>query len=377
MKTCNDKKKVCIIRSNPVKPDSRVEKEAWALARSGYDVMVLAWDRDNNHDEESGNINVLDVEIPIIRLGYKATFGEGFKNIIPYLKFQFHMCRWLRKNKFDIVHACDFDTAFFSIGIVKINKEKFVFDIFDFLYGEPSNLFQNIIKKIQLQIINFADATIICTEERKLQIKGSKPRKLGIIHNAPSALQISKLNSSKQNDNVIRVVYVGILQDDRLLIEIAECILKMENVELHIGGFGKYEDYFKDLSNKCQQIFFYGRISYDKTLELENSCDIMLAIYNPMIENHRYAAPNKFYESLLLGKPVIMAKGTGMSQIIEQNNIGEVIDYSEDGFFVGLTKLINRKNEWDEIADKMKEIYLRFYSWDIMEERLISIYNQL
>ena len=41
--------KVCILRSNPVKPDSRVEKEALALACAGYSVEIVCWDRDSNH----------------------------------------------------------------------------------------------------------------------------------------------------------------------------------------------------------------------------------------------------------------------------------------------------------------------------------------
>lgn len=44
----NGKTRVCILRSNPVRPDSRVEKEAWSLAKAGYDVHILAWDRDTN-----------------------------------------------------------------------------------------------------------------------------------------------------------------------------------------------------------------------------------------------------------------------------------------------------------------------------------------
>ena len=38
-------KKIVIARSNAVEPDSRVEKEANSLAKAGYDVTILAWDR--------------------------------------------------------------------------------------------------------------------------------------------------------------------------------------------------------------------------------------------------------------------------------------------------------------------------------------------
>lgn len=87
------KKSVCIIRSNPVNPDSRVEKEAWTLLDLGYDVHVLAWDRSKNSSIENTVLRIMGKEIPIVRLCYKASFGEGMKNIVPYLKFQFAMRR--------------------------------------------------------------------------------------------------------------------------------------------------------------------------------------------------------------------------------------------------------------------------------------------
>ena len=306
-------KKICIIRSNPVSPDSRVEKEAYTLIKAGYNVHILAWDRESDKKEVSSYIKVENKEIPITRLGYKSTYGEGLKNLKSYLKFQFHMSKWLFFHKFHVIHACDFDTAFLSIFVAKIKKEKFIFDIFDFLYCEPNNIFEKIIKYIQIKLINNSDSTIICTEERKEQIKGSFPKNLTVIHNTPSLNQLSKSNIFIEKNKKIKIVYVGILQDYRLLKEITEVISENKNIEFHVGGFGKYESYFYRMSQRFANIKYYGKLTYSQTLSLEKQCDIMLAIYDPNIDNHKYAAPNKFYESLLLGKPVIMVKKTGMS----------------------------------------------------------------
>ena len=38
-------KSIVFLRSNPVDPDSRVEKEINALTRVGYHIEVVAWDR--------------------------------------------------------------------------------------------------------------------------------------------------------------------------------------------------------------------------------------------------------------------------------------------------------------------------------------------
>lgn len=372
-------KSVCIIRSNPVRPDSRVEKEACSLKMNGYDVHVLAWDRDSNHKPCEEMLLVMGLEIPITRLGFKASYGEGFKNIVSYLKFQFGMRKFLRKNYFDVIHACDFDTAFFSQGIVKRKKEKFIFDIFDFIASNPKTLFQKIICCLQINLINRSDATIICTEDRKRQISASKPKKLAIIHNSPKMFpeSYSKEFFDFEKNGKVKVVYVGILQDYRLLKEIGEYFSKNHEIEWHVGGFGKYEEHFKKLADENENIKFYGRISYDKTIELERKCDICLAIYDPAIHNHVFAAPNKFYESLMLGKPVVMVKGTGMSEIVKKKDIGVLIDYSYDGFEKGINELISRKNSWIEMSERMKRIYIKDYNWEIMEKRLCDLYEGL
>lgn len=372
---------IVMIRSNPIRPDSRVEKEAYSLTNSGYNVKILCWDRDSNHELIEENITVGEKKIPIIRLGFKAEFGKGFRSIIPFCKFQMAMIKWLKKNvkQYDIIHACDFDTAFLSSNISKKYNKKFVFDIFDFLGGDADTFFKRILVKLQKKIINNSDATIICTEERIHQIDGTKPKKLIVIHNTPSNIQMPKIyeENSKMQSKAIKVVYVGILQDFRLLIELSNYFKINRDIELHIGGFGKYEKYFEKISYECKNIHYYGRLKYEDTLMLENSCDIMLAIYDPKLENHRYAAPNKFYEALMLGKPIIMAKGTGMSEIVEKNNFGEIIEYSEIGFTNGLNKLIDRKLEWKEMSIRMKDIYNRDYNWIEMEKRLIELYKNI
>lgn len=367
-------KTIIILRSNPVNPDSRVEKEAAALSDAGYNVHIVCWDRESNHSEAISTI--INDKIKISRLGFKASFGEGLKNIKPYLKFQFTMKSWLKKHKdeYNYVHACDFDTAFFTQSTVLRLHKKFVFDLFDFICGNPKNFMQKCVKKAQLKLINKSDATIICTEDRKKQIAGSNPKKLVIIHNTPAEIPFENVKSKSKN---ISFVYVGILQDFRLLKELVEYFSNHSEYTFNVGGFGIYEELFKEAASKHENINFLGKIPYDKTLQLERESDIMLAIYDPSIENHIFAAPNKFYESLMLGKPVIMVKGTGMSNEVEENNIGITIEYSLDGFDKGVNELISKKKEWKKMSEAARNLYKTKFTWDLMKSRLIDLYNNI
>lgn len=374
------KSRIVICRSNPVEPDSRVEKIANSLMLHGYAVTIVAWDRNDQYFIRKDRKKLADVEVNRVSFGAKAEYGAGMKSLPAFISFQLRLFFWLIVNagNYDIGHFCDFDTALIGSLTAKILKKKYVFDIFDYLSTDAEGFFRRFIKRLENSVINRASATIICSEQRKQQIRGTHPKKLVVIHNTPADNIIHlKHNSEKKSADIIKIVYVGILQDYRLLKEMIKVIPEYSYVEFHIAGFGKYEEYIRNAASKSGNIYYYGRISYDRTLELENDCDIMTAIYDPKIGNHRYAAPNKFYEALYLGKPLIMVKDTGMSDVVQKSDLGVLIEYSEDGFRDGLDKLIARRSEWKSMAERMQNIYEKNFSWNEMSRRLKKLYLEL
>ena len=103
----------------------------------------------------------------------------------------------------------------------------------------------------------------------------------------------------------------------------------------------------------------------------------MTAIYDPSFRNHKYAAPNKFYESIMLGKPIIMARDTGYDDVIEPSDIGILTEYSKDGIASAINKLNQRKQEWSAMGTRAKALYETEYSWSIMEKRIEQLYSEL
>ncbi|WP_423408384.1 glycosyltransferase family 4 protein [Heyndrickxia sp. MSNUG] len=373
--------RIVFLRSNPVQPDPRVEKEANSLIKAGHEVSVVAWDRSEKYNVNMSYLDLKNGRAAIYRFGIPAKYGVGIKgNIGPLILFQFRLIQWLLKNreKYDVIHACDFDTAFVSGYLVKILKKKIIYDIFDY-YVDAFNvpkILRNFIESRDHKLINSAEGVIICSEKRKEQINGTSPRRLAIIHNSPS-FPCFKMSSLALNREKVKIAYIGILSEGRLLKELAEVIINNPGLELHIGGFGSLHEYFHELSSKHSNIIYYGKLEYSKTLELENSCDIVTAIYDPKIPNHYFAAPNKFYEALMLGKPIIMVKNTGMDEIVSKNAIGEVIEYNAISLEKAIENIIKRKTDWPEISIKMKQLYEKNYIWHEMERRLIKLYKSI
>lgn len=377
-------KRVVLLRSNPVSPDPPVEKVANTLLARGHEVTIVAWDRGSNENEVAGEISLPNGEAKIVRFGIPAIFGGGFKKTLrPLMTFQFRLSRWLKKHReqYDVIHAFDFDTGLVGTKIAKRYNKKLVYHILDFYvdsHAFSEGFLKRKIKKAEINIINNADATIICTEKRREQIAGSEPKNLTVIHNTPSTVvEVNKKTLPTESLGRCKIVYVGILAGSRFIKELMELVVADDRFEFHIGGFGKLEDRIVEAASKCDRIFFHGKLPYSETLALESACDIMTAIYDPSVPNHRYAAPNKFYESLMLGKPIIMVKNTGFDEVVEQKQIGVLIEYSRKGLKAGIEKLISEKQNWSTMSKRSRELYENFYSWDIMAERLNEIYDIL
>lgn len=357
------KKQVLFLRSTSVVNDSRAKKEIDFYKENNCNVIVLGWNRQK--------LNIPDTEdIRYIMYEKKSEYGNGLKNIFKMFGFEMYIYRKVKKykNNIDIIHACDFDTAFVAYKAFRKSRTKFLYDIYDF-YVDCHNLkkLKGVVEKKDIKLINNSDIVLICSEKRKQQITKSNPKKVLIIHNSPEVVE-KNTEMKPFDEKCVKVCYVGILQDDRLLVEVCNEVKNSKEVELHIGGFGKYETYFENMAKKYHNIKYYGSMNYDEVLKLEKDCDILFATYNPEILNHKYSAPNKVYEAMALGKPIIVCKNTGIDEMVSNNKIGYAIDYSAKEFMDKI-KNINEL-EYLSMAKNAKKVYLEKYSWEKMKALL-------
>lgn len=379
--------KVVLLRTNACRPDPRVEKEVnTLLGVENLMIKVVCWDRDERHGCKEEWLNVPDGSVPIIRFGIPALWGCGMKkNLVATIKFEWKLFWWLlwHHKEYDVIHACDLLTGLPAFLPCRIFRKKIVYDIYDYYAAtqQASPRVLKILSSMEDFIINSAAVTIICSEKRKDQIKNANPKKLVVLHNAPSEEQIQHALRSNfcltKRSKRVKIVYVGNLVEDRFIMKALACAERMPEIEFHIGGFGVLEDAIEQLSEKHNNIYFYGKMDYKDVLALEKQCDIMLALYDPSVPNHAYAAPNKFYEALALGKPLVMFRNTGMDRVIKDNNIGEICEPTEKGLEEAFRNLINNKSEWMNMCKRMQKLFKEKYSWNIMDKRLKGIYLDL
>jgi glycosyltransferase involved in cell wall biosynthesis len=371
--------KILLLRSNPIAPDPRVEKEAKSLSKAGFEVNALGWDRTGvlPKTEKRGDFS-------ISRLSIRANYGSGLMNFPALFRWQLGLMGWLLRNKknYEIIHACDFDTILPALVMKIFWKKVVIYDIFDFYADhlrKTPKIIKSLIRQLDFWAINHSDGVILVDDSRRAQISGSQPKICVSVYNSPDDSQFSIYHDQQSDSNsTLKISYIGLLQVERGLFELISVLKNHPNWFLDLAGFGGDEDVILSSIKDMTNVRWCGRIPYQKALELSQESDVLIATYDPSIPNHRYSSPNKVFEAMMLGKPIVVAKDTNMDLMIEKANCGIIVEYGvEEDLEKALALLEEDKNLRSRLGENARQAYEKTYSWAKMEERLIDLYRQV
>ncbi len=369
--------RVVICRSNPIAPDPRVEKEAQTLFAAGYATTMIGWDRTAKLPEHE------DLEgIACIRLPIPSDYARGIRNLPALLRWQWGLLRWLMQNnrEYDIIHACDFDTLIPGLVCKYRYGKKVVYDIFDFyadhLRATPG-LVKKLIRSFDIYLISKVDALILADDSRWEQIHGAKPVNSAVIYNSPQdVLQDLNAEMDPEKEDRLRLAYIGLLQYERGLRELLTVLKQHPEWKLDLAGFGGDEEQIVVSAEAMPNFHWHGRISYRKALQLSYEADALVATYDPAIPNHRYSSPNKIFEAMMLGKPIIVAKDTNMDRLVAAAQCGLVVPYGDlDALEAAISRLNNELDLRQQLGANARRAYETTYSWSRMSARLLDLYG--
>lgn len=345
---------IILIRAKDIESDSRVLKYITFLKENNIKYRIISWDRVNCKAYDSNTIN----------FQYKASYNEGgwkaVKGRLLWMKFVVKTLRSIIKNNNDsvLIHACDLDTVFPAVVYKRVfqRKTKVLFDIFDWFSATLSN--QNNFIRFAFTLmerfsVKNSDYIIICEKERIAQIPYKiKKDSLYVLPNIPSfsSKQFLYTDSTlKFNNKLLTVTYVGGLYDDRCLDEIIS-LAEKGHINLLIAGYGDERLEKRLKTTKSENIKYFGKVKYERGLQIMYNAEILYAMYSKKNPNHYFAAPNKYYEAMFLGKPIISTKGIILEQKILSNDIGYITEEDWQSIF-DCIKSISR----DDIAIKSKK----------------------
>lgn len=121
-----------------------------------------------------------------------------------------------------------------------------------------------------------------------------------------------------------------------------------------------------------QRVVILPAVSAAEILEFTAGADIGIVLYRNDRENHRYCAPNKLYEYMMCGVPLVGTDLPGLS-IIRERGIGEVVDSSNPRAIAGGIERLARKPDRASIGVRAREIFLAEFDYRLAGQPLLSL----
>lgn len=122
------------------------------------------------------------------------------------------------------------------------------------------------------------------------------------------------------------------------------------------GTSGDYEEIKKYCAGK-DYVLFTGKYDYEKEIaQLYGRVDCVYAVYDADNPNVRIALPNKLYESIVCELPIVVAKDTYLSELVQKWGVGVAVSHNNKGELKDkFERLMNDKEYYDNIVAHCKE----------------------
>ena len=321
-------------------PDIRVEKEINVLTKNNYNVHILTFTKKNAKKiEVQGKLTI-----------HRKTISEiRHKTSVGCLLFPFYFNFWNQyikeittNYKFDAIHIHDLPLSKTGYKWAKILDIPLILDLHE---NWPSMLEEathtnTILGKIlswnsqwvnyEKEMVSKANAVITVVEEMKNRVSkfSNQKDKFFVYQNVPE-LKSDYLNYSYNlsSTNEIKIVYLGGLNVNRGLQTAIEAISLLPpniNISLTIIGDGSYKKNLEQLTIKLgirSKVVFTGYMKQDLALEeIRNFHAAIIPHYRSVQTDN--SSPNKLFQYMMMGIPVISSDCQSLVRIINETECG-------------------------------------------------------
>lgn len=368
-------KRVIVSVTNDLSTDQRVHKVCDTLKNLGFDVTLIGRVTSNSLALSPRNYSTKRM-----RLLFET--GPLF-----YAEFQFRLFLYLLFLKVDVLVSNDLDTLLPNYFISKIKSVQLVYDTHE-VFCEVPELTDNPTKKKVWKTVErfiFPKLKYVFTVNESIANLYSKEYgvPVNVVRNVPMlGVQQQLKNVSRQELNLPTDKKIILLQGAGINIhrgaEEAVMAMKMINnaVLLIIGG-GDVLPVLKTIIKEQQlndKVMMIGKLPFEKLIQYTRHADIGLTLDKDTNVNYRYSLPNKLFDYIHAGVPVLASELTEIKKIIQHYQIGTFISnhnpqYIADKLNEVLADEITLLQWKKNTVNAAKEL-----NWEQEQEQLIKVY---
>jgi glycosyltransferase involved in cell wall biosynthesis len=185
------------------------------------------------------------------------------------------------------------------------------------------------------------------------------------------------------SENARIVLYQGGLAPHRGIEElIAALPLLTGNIHLCLLGYGPLETAFAEEARRDVRrgrLHVLPAVPPTELLDWVASADIVAMPIQPSTLNHRLTTPNKLFEAMAAGVPVVASDLPGMAPIVNETGCGVVCDPTDPAAIAEAIRSIFAlpAAERDAMSRRALEAAAGRYSWEAQVDVLLDEYGRL
>ncbi len=362
--------KVCHLTSAHNPYDVRIfHKECLSLQKAGYDVTIIApcSDGQTMDDQTKEGIRIKKIK------KYTSRFRRFTKTVWEvYYKAV--------EQQATIYHFHDPDLLLIGLAL-KIRGAKVIYDVHEdvprqimskYWIPRPFRKACSIIVELVENIAStFFVAIIAATpyiRQRFAKLNGNTVN----INNYPNLdeLYTPRQHSGKSKELV--VCYAGALSLERGLKEMINAI-QSTNAKLFIAGPVNCPE----LTYDTGKVLFLGVLERSELKKLFAQAIAGIVIFHPE-PNHINAQPNKLFEYMSAGLPVIASAFPLWQEIVRKAECGICVDpLDTEEISVAINWIIDHPAKAEQMGARGREAVEELYNWDREKDKLCQAYNKL
>ena len=369
------KKRVLVSVTNDLATDQRVKKVCNSLSNLGYDILLIG--------------RKLPTSLPLNRtytvLRMTLYFNKG---ALFYAEYNIRLFLVLLFSKVDVYHSNDLDTLLANFMAAKIRRKPLVYDSHEYFTGVPEIQNKPLVKSVwhNIEKFIFPKLKFIFTVNKSIAklYKDEYDKDLRIMRNMPLKQTIKTFKSKTQLgiplDKKIIITQGAGINIDRGIEEAVEAIRYLPNVCFLIIGDGDVIPQLKERVKKLHlenQVIFKGRMPYSEMMQYTHYAELGLTLDKDTNINYKFSLPNKLFDYIHAGIPVLTTKVIEVKNIVNSYNVGLFINnHSPEHIAAQIKVALNDSSLREKWLSNMPKAQNELH-WGNEEKELKEVYSKI
>ncbi len=317
-------KKIVFISIDPAATSRRLTNQVNSALENKFSVEVITTIINGREAFKDNK----DITVNYITLHYNS-------GVMKFLEYNLKLFLLLFSKKFDLLFCRGLWVMPGVIPHKIFRKFNLIYDAHEYFAGIPNFKTKPVKRAVWLSVesiaIRWQVDTLITVSEPiadKYRKKYPKIGQIHIIRNLPSKIDPEKLKKipfSKKREKT--VIYSGYLLPGRSLQNIIRSFsyINDQSIKLLIVGEGILKNELYSLTKDLKlenKIAFKAMVPPNEVISVLSIADIGLSLLKADCLNHEYALPNKFFEYIAAGVPVLASSTLTQKTYIEKYKVG-------------------------------------------------------